>query len=200
MTVPENFDQWVWLARVRRPQGRKGEVIADILTDFSEKFSERKRLWLLSEGMPLGQSRHTGPAAPRDVELVDHWLHKGGVVLHFAGVDSISAAEGLTGLIVAIPREDRAGLGEDEVYIGDLIGCTLVDVANRKPGETAAAVGQITDVDRGAGPVPLLVLDGPSGEVLIPFAKSYLRRLDLAAKRVEMELPEGLIELNEPGR
>ena len=71
--------------------------------------------------------------APREVELKNHWLHKGGVVLHFAGVDSISAAEQLTGLIVAIPRADRAALGEDEIYISDLIGCMLVDVACTGP-------------------------------------------------------------------
>ena len=57
-------------------------------------------------------------------------------------------------------------------------------------------VGQIEAVDRTAGPVALLVIDGPAGEVLVPFAKSYLRNLDLAAKRVEMALPEGLTDLN----
>jgi len=95
---------------------------------------------------------------------------------------------------VAIPLAERAPLAEDEVYVGDLIGCTLVDVA----GETAVLVGQIEDVDRTSGPVALLVVRGATGEVLIPFAKSYLRKLDLAGKRVEMALPEGLVELNSP--
>jgi 16S rRNA processing protein RimM len=57
-------------------------------------------------------------------------------------------------------------------------------------------VGEIEEVDRTAGPVALLVVRGTAGEVLIPFAKSYLRRVDLAARRVEMALPEGLAELN----
>jgi 16S rRNA processing protein RimM len=130
------------------------------------------------------------------VELVAHWLHKGGVVLHFAGVDSISAAEALAGLIVAVPVAERATLGEDEVYIADLIGCTLVDVA----GEAPVVVGEIEEVDRTAGPVALLVVRGAAGEVLIPFAKSYLRSIDIAARRVEMALPEGLAELNAPGK
>jgi 16S rRNA processing protein RimM len=129
------------------------------------------------------------------VELAAHWLHKGGVVLHFVGVDSISAAETLAGMVVAIPREERAALGEDEVYIGDLIGCTLVNVA----GGGSAEVGEIEDVDRTAGPVALLVVKGTTGEVLIPFAKSYLRRIDVGAGRVEMELPEGLVDLNAGG-
>ncbi len=113
-------------------------------------------------------------------------------MLHFAGVDSISSAELLAGLIVAIPREQRAALGEDEAYIADLAGCKLFDVSSAVPVE----VGEIEDVDRNAGPVPLLVVKGKSTEVLVPFAKSYLRKLDLEARRVEMALPEGLIDLN----
>ena len=212
--MPEN---WVWLARIRRPQGRKGEVLAELLTDFPEKFAERKRLWVLKPdgaGAPSSASvsvsasvgatgpshlgtRETMPVPPqaRPVELANHWLHKGGVVLHFSGVDSISAAEALTGLYVAIPRAERAPLAADETYIGDLIGCVLVDVA----GAATVNVGEIEDVDRSAGPVPLLVVRGASGEVLIPFAKSYLRKLDLEGRRVEMALPEGLVDLNAPG-
>jgi 16S rRNA processing protein RimM len=181
-------EQWVWLARIRRPQGRKGEVFAEILTDFPDKFASRRRLWLLAEG--------ASSTAPREVELRAHWLHKGGVVLHFSGIDSISAAESLSGKVVAIPRAERAALAEDEVYIGDLIGCSLVDVA----GDAPVPVGQIEDVDRTAGPVALLVVRGAAGEVLIPFAKSYLRAVDLEAKRVEMALPEGLTDLNAPAK
>ena len=259
----------VWLARIRRPQGRKGEVFADLLTDFPERFAERKRLWLLAElssakpgpvsghdfsravnatdstgaleaAEKLGVSGETGgklpsaakaipdsiglarglkppspsasrfsaaclapekparsPASnsPYEVELINHWPHKGGIVLHFAGVDSISEAETLKGLIVAIPRSERAALAEDEVYIGDLIGCALADVAGAEP----VVVGEIEGVNRTAGPVALLVVRGAAGEVLVPFAKSYLRKIDLQAKRVEMALPEGLVDLNAPG-
>jgi 16S rRNA processing protein RimM len=187
---------WVWLARIRRPQGRKGEVFAEVLTDFPEKFAERKQLWLLRLTSGAGDS-----SDPRCVELEHHWPHKSGgqsgIVLHFAGVGSISDAEKLNGLIVALPVEERAALGEDEVHIADLIGCELVDVAGAEP----VVVGRIENVDRSAGPnaadaVPLLIVRGEKGEVLIPFAKSFLRRLDLAGKRVEMALPEGLLELN----
>ncbi len=218
-------EPWVWLARIRRPQGRKGEVFAELLTDFPERFAERRRLWLLPEnpssstraGAPGPGSPATGPSRwggdpshlgtrettpidqqARQVDLINHWLHKGGIVLHFAGVDSISAAEALAGLIVAIPRAERAALPEDEAYIGDLIGCALVDVSGAEP----VPVGEIVDVEntvgRPLGTAPLLIVHGPAGEVLIPFAKSYLRRIDVAAKRVEMALPEGLIDLNVP--
>lgn len=187
-------ETWAWLARIRRPQGRKGEVFADILTDFPERFAERRQLWLLA-----GEASPTGASAPaaesRPVELIAHWLHKGGIVLHFAGVDSIGAAEELAGLIVAIPRTERTPLGKDEVYIDDLIGCMLVDVAGSEP----AAVGEIEDVDRAAGPVALLVVRGAAGEVLVPFAKSFVRKIDVSGRRVEMALPEGLVDLNAAG-
>jgi 16S rRNA processing protein RimM len=227
MTTREVEQQWVWLARIRRPQGRKGEVFADILTDFPEKFAERKQLWLIADPDSARAKASTGPAKgtglkgtgfspyiasapergalapagvafelPRLVDLLAHWLHKGGIVLHFAQSNSISDAETLKGLIVAIPVAERAALDEDEVYIADLIGSTLIDVGGPAP----VAVGQIEDVNRTAGPVALLVVirEGAKDEILIPFAKSYLRRIDLAAKRVEMALPEGLIDLNTP--
>ena len=183
-------EQWVWLARIRRTQGRKGEVFAEILTDFPEKFAVRRRLWLVPED-PSGSTKPD----PREMELWGHWRHKGGIVLHFEGVDSISAAEKLSGLIVAIPKAERVALAEDEVYLGDLIGCLLVDVTANVP----IVAGEITDVDRSAGPVELLMVRGIGGEeILIPFAKSYVRRIDVQAKRVEMVLPEGLLDLNAP--
>lgn len=190
-SIPE-AQNWIWLARIRRTQGRKGEVFADILTDFPEKFAERVELLLV---------REEGSEPPRPVQLKHHWLHKGGMVLHFSGVDSISAAEELAGLIVALPRAQRVPLGLDEAYIGDLIGCTLVDIAHRISGQSEPqTVGVIENVDRTVGPIALLVVRQGSEEVLVPFAKSYLRHLDLDAKRVVMELPDGLVELNKPGQ
>lgn len=203
LTPPGTPDSFVWLARIRRTQGRKGEVFAEILTDFPEKFAERRQLWLVSESSPAAprhQSREAravvGPSAlpfPREVELKHHWLHKGGIVLHFAGVDSITDAEQLAGLVVAVPRSERAPLPEDEVYISDLIGCMLVDVA--RP-DAPVVVGPIEDVERASGTAPMLIVRGARGEVLIPFAKIYLHKIDLDARRLEMALPEGLTDLN----
>jgi 16S rRNA processing protein RimM len=180
---------WIWLARIRKPQGRKGEVLAEILTDFPEKFGERKRVWLLSGA---GSAKESA----REVELVNFFLHKGGrtdVVLHFGGVESIPDAEALRELIVAIPWAERVPLGEDEAYIGDLIGCVLVDVA----ADPAKTIGAIEGVDRDAGPVALLVVkgSGKGDEILVPFAKAYLQRIDLEGRRVEMALPEGLVDV-----
>ena len=79
--------------------------------------------------------------------------------------------------------------------LAGVLAGVLVDVA----GGEAVTVGEIENVDRSGGAAPLLVVRGARGEVLIPFAKSYLRRIDLAGRRVEMALPEGLVDLNAPG-
>lgn len=179
-------DSWVLLARLVRPQGRKGEVLAELLTDFPEKFQERKRVFLLP---PAGRK----PAEAREIQLENHWLHKGRVVLKFAGIDSINDAETLRGLDVAIPPEERAALTEDEVYISDLIGCHVF------AGTPPADIGEIVDVDTDSTSVPLLELrSSRQDEILIPFAKAYLLKVDVADKRIEMSLPDGLLEVNTP--
>jgi 16S rRNA processing protein RimM len=178
--------EWVLLARLVRPQGRKGEVLAELLTDFPEKFQERKRVFLLT-------AAGCKPAEPREIQLENHWLHKSRVVLKFAGIDSINDAETLRGLDVAIPPEERAALTEDEVYISDLVGCHVF------AGTPLTDVGEITDVDTDSTSVPLLELRGAhQDEILIPFAKAYLVKIDIPAKRIEMSLPEGLLEVNSP--
>ena len=179
---------WVWLARIRKAQGRKGEVFAELLTDFPEKFEERTRVWLLKAA---GVADDVVPDIASQAEVTGYFLHKAGVVLRLAGINSIPEADALRGLVVAIPRKERVALGEDEVYVGDLIGCLLVDVAS----EPVREIGIIKDVDRDAGPVALLVVATRAGEVLVPFAKAYLRQIDLVSKRVEMALPEGLVEV-----
>jgi 16S rRNA processing protein RimM len=177
--------KWILLAQLVRPQGRRGEVLAELLTDFPEKFQDRKRVFLLPPKTRKGE--------PREIGLEEHWLHKGRVVLKFAGIDSINDAELLRGLEVAIPWEERATLADDEVYISDLIGCHVFD------SKTAEPIGEIIDVDLDSTSVPLLVVRRPSAdEALIPFAKAFLKKVDVAAKRLDMELPEGLLEVNAP--
>jgi 16S rRNA processing protein RimM len=94
-----------------------------------------------------------------------------------------------------IPQAERAPLEEGAVYIGDLLGCTLFD---RSSGQTA---GEIIDVDRESANMELLVVRpaGPAhGVILIPFANAYEPDIDLEARRMEMTLPAGLLELDAP--
>jgi 16S rRNA processing protein RimM len=132
--------------------------------------------------------------APREAKIERHWLHKGRVVLKFVGVDSISDASPFARWRVAIPREERAPLADDAVYVADLIGCHLIDEAGG-----AVDLGPVLDVERGAGDaLDILVLNSGEDELLIPFAKAYLVSLDLDARVVRMRLPAGLTTINAP--
>jgi 16S rRNA processing protein RimM len=186
MTSGTTAGQWTILARLVRPQGRHGEILADILTDFPDRFSERKCLFLFPP--------ETTNTPAREVCLEKHWLHKGRIVLKFAGVDSINDANALRGLLVAIPAGERATLPEGSVYLEDLIGCQVVDLGEKDL--VAKVVGTVTDVDRKAG---LLAVNTTEGlEALLPFVGAYLVKMDLAAKRIEMRLPAGLLAINAP--
>ncbi len=161
-----------------RTQGRRGEVAAELHTDFPERFPQRKRLFAL------------GPdGSRRPLELEQSWGHKGGIVLKFRGVDSITDAEKLVGSEIQIPRDERAPLKPGTAYIADLVGCTVI-AGGRE-------LGKIEDVQFGAGDAPLLVVKGVK-DYDIPFAEEFVRSLDIERKRLDMALPEGLLELDAP--
>jgi 16S rRNA processing protein RimM len=186
--MTETHAAWVLLARIVRPQGRRGEVLADIFTDFPEHFADRKRLFL----RPATGAR---TETTREATVESHWLHKGRVVLKFSQVDSIAEAETLRGFEVVIPREERMPLDGDAVYISDLLGVRVIDVG-RGGAEDA---GEIIYVEpEGAGPAMLVIRTPAGNELLIPFVRAYLRKIDLQGKRMEMELPLGLLAMQAP--
>jgi 16S rRNA processing protein RimM len=177
---------------VVKTQGRHGEVAADILTDFPERFAERTRLFALDE-----------QGTRRELHLEGVWPHKQRVVLKFAGVDSISDAEALVGCEIQIPAAERAALEQGAAYVADLIGCEVVVTgAALNEGEAKAdasrSIGTVGDVQFGAGEAPLLVIRHGKRELLIPLASEYIRRMDPSAKRIEMQLPEGMLSLDAP--
>jgi 16S rRNA processing protein RimM len=194
--MTQSTPAWIVLAHLLRPQGRKGEVLAELFTDFPERFESQRRVFLAAPGFTGGE------AEARQAEVVAFWLpvgkNEGRVVLQFAGVDTISDAERIAGLEVLVPHEERLPLDDESVYISELIGCTVYD--GRK------AVGVVEDVQfamtadggrRLEDAAPLLAVTSPEGdEVLVPFAKAFLVSVDTEAKRIEMKLPEGLIEVN----
>jgi 16S rRNA processing protein RimM len=186
---PVSGTDWLLVARVVRPRGRRGEIIADILTDFPERFQQRSRLVLLS---PEGMS-----SRPRDVELENFWFHQGRIVLKFRGIESINEAEELRGCEVAIPVAVRAPLQAGEVYISDLVGCRLIDL-----NTGAAGVGDVVDVDRESSNTELLIVRRAemqqSEDLLIPWVKEYLVSVDLEKGQIRMRLPGGLLEINAP--
>lgn len=182
--------EWVLLARLIRPHGRKGELVAEVLTDFPERFHDRKRVYLIPP-------KSVG-TRPREIRLESFWYLRSRIVLKFEGIDSINDAEPLRHFEVAIPHAERAPLERGAVYVSDLIGCAVMDL-NREGGE----IGEVVDVDRGSSSTELLVLRRrglhmPDAEVLIPFVREYLVRIDVEARRIEMRLPEGLLDINAP--
>ncbi len=201
--------RWITLAHILRPQGRKGEVLADLLTDFPERFDTHPQVFLAPaafDGTP-GVSPLVNQNQARSFEVISFWLpvgrNNGRIVLHFSGIDSINAAELLSGLDVIIPESQRLELDDDSSYVSDLVGCTLYECSD--PGNPSA-VGIVTEVQFATTPdgtrrldeaAPLLAVETSSGdEVLVPFVKNFLVSLDPAAKRIEMNLPAGLLDLN----
>jgi 16S rRNA processing protein RimM len=201
----ETATQWIVLAHILRPQGRKGEVLADLFTDFPERFTQHPQVWLAPPGFAedsptVGPS--DGSAPPQQFEVVTHWLpvgkNAGRIVLHFAGVDSIEQAQQLAGKEVLVPLTERLPLEPGATYISDLIGCTVYD--RDQPLGIVESVQFPTSPDglrRLDEAAPLLaVTSSECGEVLIPFANEFILAIDLPAKSVRMALPEGLAEIN----
>lgn len=172
------------IARVVKPQGRRGEVAAEILTDFPARFGDLRRAFL------------ENPGCPPDLVMVEKvWPHKGRVVLKFSGVDSIEQAERLAGRHLLIPREERAPLPPHHYYHWELRGCRVV---TEREG-VSIEVGTVTDVESTGGAHLLHVSrrDGPGGEVLIPLAQEICTRIDTEAKTIVIDPPEDLLELND---
>lgn len=176
--------QYLAVARIARPQGRHGEVVADILTDFPERFEKLRRAYLENVS---GESRL--------VDIEKTWLHKGRIVLKFAGVDSITEADGLRGLHLFIRSEDRVALPEHHYYVWELEGCRVV----RERAGIAEEVGTVTEIERTGGVDLLRVAraQDKSGELLIPLTQEICPRIDTAAKMILINPPEDLLELNE---
>lgn len=175
----------ITVARVLRPHGRRGEVAAEILTDFPERLTRLKTaaLW-------------DGKAAPRKVAIRSCWMSQsrgGQAIFHFEGSDSISAAEKLVGLEVQIPMAERIPLPAGSYYISDLIGCEVCE----RGGVTLGRVRDVQFTGEDVAGTPLLVVDAPTGELLIPLAEEICLQVDTATRRIEVALPEGLRELNQ---
>jgi 16S rRNA processing protein RimM len=174
------------------PQGRKGEVFAEILTDFPDKFAERRQVWLLAADVAAAAAAQA--PRQRQVELMNHWLHKGGVVLHFAGVDSITAAEAAEGTGCGDSARGAGGSRRrrslrrrpDRLCAG---GC------GRRGGSctwarsrTWTAAGALRRCSWCAA---------RRAKCWFRLRRAICAAIDLAAKRVEMALPVGLVDLSQ---
>ena len=202
---PTDSESWIPAAHLLRPQGRRGELLAEPLSDLPGLLAAGRRISIARSG--------TAPAIATTIE--SQWSptgrNAGRVVLKLAAVDSISAAELLAGRELLVLSSDLPPLEPDTWFVRDLLGCQLFD------GDTL--IGEVTGVEYPMSPdgrtrlpdtAPLLQVTGSSSPrsniepspsdllshaepVLIPFIKSWLDSVDLERKRLVMHLPPGLV-------
>jgi 16S rRNA processing protein RimM len=194
--------RWVVVAHILRPRGNKGEIAAELLTDFPERLTKVREIY-------VGAADEKTP--PRRVGLQSCWLdrnHPGQIVFHFEGFSSIGEAEKLRGLDVLLPFEQRVSLPTGQYFVTDLIGCAVFELAQEQPkvssspcslGTVPMLLGKVRDVQftgEDVAGTPLLSVDTANGELQVPLAEDICKRIDTLARRIEVVLPEGLRELN----
>lgn len=174
MSPPEAA--WVTVALLGKPRGNRGEVTALAFSNKPERFETLREVYVFA----------VGAATPERLQVESTWFHQGTLIFKFQGIDTISAAEALARSEVRIPLSERTALEPGEFFQSDLIGCEVVD---RRTGER---LGFVEDWDDAGGSGLLVV----AGDLLIPFARSICVEIDPPARRIAVELPEGLKDLN----
>lgn len=169
---------YISIARIVRARGNRGEVLAELHTDYPARFSLLHQVWL------------EFPDGTREcVALENSWEHKGRQVLKLAGIDSISAAERLRGSWVQVEASQAISLPENTFWDHDLVGCTLRDPQGRH-------LGVVTSVMRIAGNSQLVVR-WEQNEYLVPMVRSICRQISIERREIVVELPKGLMDLNQ---
>lgn len=204
------------MARVLRPRGNKGEVAVELLTDFAERLTSVQEVFL---GRVAGKfsSQHFvgafGAAEPQPIGVESCWLsqnHRGQGVFHFAGVSSINEAEKYRGVEILLPFAQRVELPAGQFFVAELIGCAVFMVGQETGvvasspcslGEAPEFLGTVREVqipgeEIGVRGTPVLEVESGAEELLIPLAVEICRKIDVAGRRIEVSLPEGLRELN----
>lgn len=168
-------DDLVAIARIARPRGIRGEAVADVLTDFPERFALTESVIAVS---PEGRRR--------ELTIESHAFQKGRIVLKFAGIDTPEAAEELRGSEICVPETESVELEEDEYFDWMLAGCVvrLTD---------GTELGSVREVMRTGG-TEILVVAGAAKEYLIPFAKEICVAVDTDGHSITVDPPEGLLE------
>lgn len=178
MSAPgEETKELIFVARTVKTRGLKGELVADLLTDFPERFELISQL----EGIaPNGE--------PKQLNLESYWFQNGRVVLKFSGYDTIESAKSLVGYELGLPEEERVKLSAGEFYDWELEGCS-VEI------QGGSAIGKVREVMRTGGVELLVVEDETRREHLIPMAQSIVVEIDLSNRKIVIDPPEGLLDL-----
>jgi 16S rRNA processing protein RimM len=174
---PHLADDLIAVAKIVKTRGLRGELVADLLTDFPERFEGLERLIAISPG----GERLT-------LKLENHWFHDGRLVVKFAGYGSIDEAQKLVGYELAVPEAERVQLEEDAFYDWELEGCRVETIEGTQ-------LGAVTEVMRTGGVEILVVKNNTGDEYLIPLAEDICVEIDIASKRIRVDPPEGLLEM-----
>lgn len=174
--MPGPGSDLVLIARAVKTHGLKGEVVAELLTDFPERFQGLEEVVLIS---PDGEQK-TG-------SVEDFWFQKERVVLKLGGYDDVDAAKGLIGYQFAVPESDRVQLEDGEFYDWELEGCTV------KVGDQS--IGQVRSVLKTGGAEILVIGDESGNERLVPLAAAIVVEIDRSSKIIVVDPPEGLLDL-----
>jgi len=170
-------DDLVVVARVARTRGLRGEVLADLYTDFPERFEGLEQIMAIAPD-----------SSSRSLQIEEHWFHGNRIVFKFAGYDSIDAAKDLAGYQLAVPASERIELPKDHFYEWELAGCRVEALDGR-------VIGLVREVMHTGG-VEILVVEGNEGrEFLVPMAHDICVEIDIKAKLIRVDPPEGLLEL-----
>jgi 16S rRNA processing protein RimM len=174
------WDDLVLVGRVARTHGHRGAVIVNPETDFpEERFKAGATVWMLRAG------------TPEPVVIREARLHQGRPVLTLEGVESMNDAERLRGAELRVPEGALLALPEGAYYHFQLEGCEVVTTTGERVGVVEAVEGE-------AGG-QRLVVGTPGGEVLVPFASSICTAIDVGERRIVIDPPAGLLEVNRPG-
>jgi 16S rRNA processing protein RimM len=172
---------WTVLARVDRSRGRRGELLATSFTGDPERISRAASVFAVAEN---GEAQ--GPYAVEEV-----WEHQGRLVIKLGGVDTIDAAERFRGKDICVPKSGRLPAEEGSYHLADLVGYRVEDASG-------ALIGNVEGWQETGGPLLLEVRSVENEEILIPFAKQLFVAILEADRRMVVNLPEGLKELNRP--
>ena len=166
----------VVIARAVKARGLKGEIVAELLTDFPERFEDLDELVLVSPGGDRKQGH-----------LESYWFQNDRVILKLAGYDDVETAKELVGFEFAVPESERVPLPADHYYDWELEGCTV------KVGDTS--IGKVQSVIKTPGTEILIVADESGKEQLIPLVDSIVVEIDAVDKTIVVDPPEGLLDL-----
>ena len=170
------MDDLVVIARIVKTRGLRGETVADLLTDFPERF----------EGLEDVLVKPLSGGDGRELKIEKFWFQKGRVILKFVGLDTVEDAEKLRDSDVCVPEEDAVELEEDEFFDWQLAGCKVETI-------DGTSVGEVSEVMRTGG-TEILVVKGDGKEYLIPFAESICTEVDIENKLIRVDPPEGLLD------